>query len=266
MCECNNYSMQTANTGMVTLTTPDTSLDGSGATTLLTAGATGGILRSLIIKAQGATSNGLVRVFTINGGNSALIDEIRIPTAPLIKPVNYPMPLSTLSLLPTSVVYKVYNLTLGPNDIVAVTTQYNERLNIFGEGLDISYPGTKPDVCCNFKEEYPVSGFTAINSATPSAIFTAPANYNGTCIESIDISALQSTSDDIVGLYMDSGSGFELFNEIKIPQSVQSSAQPTFKVKIPMNFNIQTGFIIGAASQSDLSYSIAVRGKAWLYA
>lgn len=266
MCECNNYSMQTANTGIITLTVPDTSLDGSGATTLLTAGPNGGVLRSLIIKAKGQTSAGLVRVFTTNQLNSALVDEIRIPTAPVIKPVRYPIPLASLTQLPSTVVYKVYNLTLGPNDVVAVSSEYNVSLNVFAEGLDISYPGTKPDVCCNFREDYPVSGFLGINSSTPTGVFTAPATYNGTRIESITISALQSTAEDIVSLYMDDGGGFQLFNEISIPQSVQSSSQPTFKIRIPMNYNLKTGYIIGASSLIGQSYSVDVRGNAWLYA
>ncbi|MFN8331326.1 MAG: hypothetical protein U0T81_08930 [Saprospiraceae bacterium] len=59
------------NTGFVTISTANSNLDGTGTTTLLlTAGNDGTLIKSLIIKAQTSTSQGMIRFFIKNASNS----------------------------------------------------------------------------------------------------------------------------------------------------------------------------------------------------
>lgn len=61
---CQDYSLLTANTGIGDIRNANPFLDGSGnTTTILTAGANGTLIKSVIIKAAQATTTGMVRLF-----------------------------------------------------------------------------------------------------------------------------------------------------------------------------------------------------------
>ncbi len=271
MCECNDYSLLTANSGAATINTANSSLTGSGVGvgTVLTAGVAGGILKSVIIKAAQQTTAGMVRLFIVNGLNSILIDEIVIPEFPRLKSTPTPAP-----VLPVFVAYKVYNLNLGAGDILKATTQNAEAFNIIGECLDVSYPDPAPDVCCNFQQNYPVSGLGIVSQGNSSLdgtgqiqdIFEAPASRNGTVVKSISISALQSTSEGMIRLFMKTGGTYYLMNEIYVPQTLQSSSQPAFKIRLNQEYNLKTGFTLAASTQNSQSFAIDISGVAWKYA
>jgi hypothetical protein len=74
--ESANY---TANTGFATISTANPNLDGSGALeNVITAAANGTVIQSLVIKALGATTPGMVRLFLYDGTNTKLIREIPV--------------------------------------------------------------------------------------------------------------------------------------------------------------------------------------------
>ena len=67
----------TANTAMVTISTANPNLDGSGTLgTLLTGADNGTLVKTITVKAAGNTSGGMVRVFASNGANNRIIAEI----------------------------------------------------------------------------------------------------------------------------------------------------------------------------------------------
>ncbi|MBK9108643.1 MAG: hypothetical protein IPM92_09850 [Saprospiraceae bacterium] len=92
-----------ANTGFVTISTANSNLDGTGTTTLLlTAGNNGTLLKTLIIKAQTNTTQGMVRFFLKNASNNNynIILEVPIPIVTkssrdcsfqVVIPINYSM-------------------------------------------------------------------------------------------------------------------------------------------------------------------------------
>src|SRR6186997_1540402 len=71
------------NTGIVTISTANSNLDGSGTIGLvLTAGHTGTKIKRIVVKAQGNTSEGMVRLFIQNGGGGfGLYSEIMVPSS-----------------------------------------------------------------------------------------------------------------------------------------------------------------------------------------
>ena len=74
----------TANTGLVTISTANSNLDGTGTlATVLTAASNGTFITSVIIKAQGSPSQGMVRLFIKTGVGAGtkfrLLVEIEVP-------------------------------------------------------------------------------------------------------------------------------------------------------------------------------------------
>lgn len=104
------------------MTSANTALDGTGTvTTLVTAGASGAVIRSLMLKSVGTNPSSLLRLFINNGGtnaaaaNNQLFDEFQLPASTASD--HFPTPKLTLPMginLPAG--YKL-NATLA----VAVT-------------------------------------------------------------------------------------------------------------------------------------------------
>jgi hypothetical protein len=268
MSNCNSYAKLTANTGVANITTASSDLDGTGASIVITAGGLGSKLISVIVKATAQTSANIVRLFTGNAGTKVLIDEISIPAYPTLFAVPSPAP-----VLPMYVFYKIYNLDLSSGISLFASSQNGGSFNVIAEALDITYPDPLPDVCCNFQQETPVSGMGIISIANPllngngpmTDVFTSTNNYSGATIKSITISALQSTAAGMVRLFLDTGGGKFLMNEIYIPETTQSSSQSGFKITLNQNYNLKTGYSISAATQNGQSFAISVSGVKWLY-
>jgi len=273
-CDCNDYSLLTANTGIVSVSAANSSLTGAGASTVLTAnGANGTIIKSIIIKATGQVTTGMVRLFLSNSDSSAvsLYREIPIPEFPSspctpTPPFIYPM--LEIDLIDELILDNSYKLL--------ASTQNAETFNIIAEGLDRAYPGTIPDTCCNFKQETVTTGLGTISvansntdgSGTIVKIFTAPSTegIKGSLIQSITISALQSTNKGMVRLYVSpDGVVWSLMMEIVIPQTTQSAFQPSFKVAIDEAYHLKPGYRIGASTQITQSFAITVNAETWSY-
>ena len=272
-CRCNDYSQLTANTGIASLTTADSGLDGSTAVTVLTAGSNGTILKSVIIKSTEPTISGMIRLFIQNGSKTVLFREIPVPVAPVFYPYpTNPISVSKLLIEPMFVAYLICDIVLEDGDVLCATTQNDGAFNEIAEGLDIAYPATK--ACCDNINELPNTGIGVITTANKNldgtgavAIFTADATFNGSVIKSISIDALQSTSEGMVRLFIspDSGTTYYLFNEIYIPQSTQASNIPSFKVNIPMNYNLMAGYMIGATTAISEKFGISIQAVKWTY-
>lgn len=70
----------TANTGCVTISTANSNLDGTGTLgTVLTGASNGTLIKSIIVKAQTNTTQGMIRLFVNGGGATELIAEIEVP-------------------------------------------------------------------------------------------------------------------------------------------------------------------------------------------
>lgn len=69
----------TPKNGMAVISTANTNRDGTGTIgTVFTAGASGSRIDKLVIKAQGTTTAGMVRLFIHDGANARLFDEVLV--------------------------------------------------------------------------------------------------------------------------------------------------------------------------------------------
>ena len=168
-------------------------------------------------------------------------------------------------------------------DSLSVSSQNTALINVIVDGLDWVYPTlvqTSPlpplQTCCNFKQEYAVSGVGIVGnpntnldgtgSITP--IYTAGsgiAGANGSVIKSMTIKALQSTNPGMIRFFIDNGTTKSLFKEVMIPETTQSGFEPSFKTTINENLYLKTGYSIGVATQIAQNFAIVIEGNDWIY-
>jgi hypothetical protein len=117
-------------TGVGIVSTANSNLNGTGILTqILTTAAIGGVLiRRVVIKAQGNTTKGMVRLFISNGTTSFLISETEI------------------SIVTQSSIASTFSTTLAlgfymqSGYVLYASTQNAETFIVTAEGLSITYP------------------------------------------------------------------------------------------------------------------------------
>jgi len=285
-CGCDDdYSHQTANTGIETTNdisaNPNLTLvlsDTGSYVTVFTAAspdnANGSTINSIIIKAQQATVQGMLRLFISNGTTAILYKEIPIPVVPMAATTPVPAP--------QYIMYETIllgGLKLNPGYSLLATTQNAQNFSIIVEGLDWVYPETI-SLCCNLEQDAANTGIgspaynTALDgSGTVATIFQAGATLgtsdaNGSLIKNITIKALQNTQEGAVRLFVSptgDADSWVLMQEVYIPESVPSAYEPSYKQVITANFNLQSGYYIGATTQNNEAYAITVEAEDWIY-
>lgn len=122
-------TVYTANTGLITISTANSNLDGGGTLeTIITGSANGTLIKTLIIKAQTDTSHGMIRLFVQkSGGSNTLLREIPVPT--VIKSDRDPSYMSVINL----------NYTLENSERLKASTENADTFNLIAEAFDISY-------------------------------------------------------------------------------------------------------------------------------
>lgn len=242
-----------ANTGFVTISTANSNLDGTGTTTLLlTAGNDGTLIKSLIIKAQTSTSQGMIRFFIKNASNSNFNLLLEIP-----------VPIVTKSSRDCSFNQVVpINYTMLSGDKLYVSTQIADTFNIIAEGLNWINP-TNSTPSENYNEYFEISGAEVVNTAnsnldgsgTTVKILEAGsgASYNGCEIVGIIIKAQGSTTPGMIRLFIGNadGSSKTLFAEVVVPYSTQNSINSSFSHQVIANGSlaIRSGCAIYASTQ-----------------
>lgn len=268
----NYYAEMTANTGMRIISAANPNLDGSGTIVPIITGAQNGtVIKSVIIKAIEPVTTGMVRLFIENtqGSSKILYKEIPVNTTPSLAATPTPAP-----VLPTYEIMLAGGLKLNPNFKLSASTQNAQSFNIIAEGLDWAYPAPVPTTCCNFKQETAVTGLGVISTANTNlngsgsitSIYQATAGTNGSLIKAITIKALQSTTEGMVRLFLSpDGITWSLMKEVYIPQSAGSSFEPTFKQVLNEDYNLKSGYFLGASTQLGQSFAITVEGTDWIY-
>lgn len=258
----------TANTGMVTISTANTNLDGTGTLgTVLTGASNGTLIKSVIIKAITNTTAGMVRLFVTGGGNTRLLMEI-------------PVPAINKAAINTAFETKVdLNFTLQSGYIIKASTQNAESFNIIAEGLDWTYYGSsvRKDTT-QFTTVFGYGLLTTANSnldGTGAVVLSytsgAPSNpSNGSSIKSITIKAPGYVSSGMVRLYLDDGSGVNLFlfAEVVVPTDLPNATDRSFERTIVFenDFDIQAGYCIYASTENSEYFNVAIEGNDWNYA
>jgi len=166
-------------------------------------------------------------------------------------------------------------LNLQPSFALLASTQNADSFNIFAEGLEWKYPATLPSSCCNYKQEKALTGLGVISvananldgSGTIVDILKVTGGVNGGYIKAITIKAQQSTKEGVVRFFIsnDGGHTYNLIEEVWVPQSVQSSEEPSFKRILFMNLNLEADAIIGVSTDTAQSFGISIEGNTWSY-
>ena len=272
-CGCNDddYSLLTAVTGIATISIPNPNLDGTGSiTTVINGGTDGVMVRSVTIQAIQPVTTGAVRLYiTSPGGVNVLYKEISIPNTPALDNTPIPAP-----ILPMFTVMLVGGLKLPNNFALSASTQNAESFKIIAEGLQWTYPTTLPDSPSNFIQEVAAAGVDIITvgnvsldgSGNITALYQALPSANGARIKSITIKALQSTNVGMIRIFVGPNtSSYSLLKEISIPQAAQSGFDPSLKLVVDLDYNIQSSYYIGVSTQIGQKFAITLEGVTWTY-
>lgn len=125
---CSNNIQYSANNGSVTISTANSNLDGTGSLgTVLTATQDGTLVKSIIIKATGNTTLGMVRLFIDNGGGTiVLLQEIMIPANNQTAVVQaYSTTINSAFVLQNGFLLKASTQNAEGFNIVAVATNWD---------------------------------------------------------------------------------------------------------------------------------------------
>ncbi len=259
----NDYAHRFAATGIRATKDGSPYLDGTGSVLVFTA-AQSVRVRSITVKAIAPVQAGMVRLFISRGaGPLALYREVPVPAHPEAAVV----PLPTPKYLMFETVLEG-ELLLNTGDKIYASTQNAGAFNIIVEAVSWNYKETLPPDCCSFAQGTANTGVAQISVANPDrngsgaivSIFNAGAGLCGAFVRSITIKALASTHEGVVRIFIGSGNKLVLMREVWIPQTAQSSFDPSFKQVIDMNFYLQHGLILGASTENAESFAITVEG------
>ncbi len=252
----------TAKTGMATISTANSNLDGTGSiTAILTAGGNGTLIKNVIIKSQTNTTQGMIRFFVNDGaGNAKLIQEVCVPII-----TKSGRDYSFYRIIPFN-----YNLEAG--DVLYASTETSDTFNIIAEALDWSYAASYTEQSIEFTANTGIAVVSTANSnldgtGTCTSILQAGAvgAANGTLLTSLIIKAQQNVTPGMIRLYLKGGGGNILFSEISIPSFDYSATSKSFIFKAPFSMTLEPGSEVLASTENGENFSVILEGFDWLY-
>jgi len=260
----------TANTGMVTISTANSNLDGTGTLgTVLTGASNGTLVKQVVVKCTGNTSQGMVRLFIYDGSaNTRLIEEIPIPAV-------------TKSDTDNTFEYVLQcNYFLKSGYVLKASTENADSFNIIANAADWAYyaSSVRPE-SANYTAN---TGMTVISTAntnrdgtgTIGTVLTAASGtdasgrtYKGCRIEKITIKGTAANAHGIVRLYIyDGSSATKMITEINAPATTPSSVAPSFTAELNLNsFELKAGYSLKASTEKADSFAIVAEGLDWVY-
>lgn len=259
----------TANTGIVTISTANGERDGTGTLgTVLTAGSNGTLIKTVTIKAQGTTTEGMIRLFVFDGTNNRLLKEIEVP----------PMTVTTTTGTDPSFETTIeLNYKLKATYVLKASTQNAETFNIIAEGLDWAYYTTsvRPE-STNYTANTGIVTVSTANQAldgsgTLVTVLTAGAaasGWKGTCIESIHITGITAAiTHGMVRIFIYNGTSSFLLTEVFVNPVTPGGTYTAFHHKIifPNKFQLKADYQIRASTQNGESFSVIAEGMDWKY-
>jgi hypothetical protein len=253
----------TANTGCVTISTANSNLDGTGTLgTVLTAASNGTLVKSIIIKAQGNTTQGMIRLFVNGGGATELISEINVPA------------ITKSSTDPSFEIYMELNYALKSGYILKAATQNAETFNVIAEGLDWAYYTTsvRPE-CTKYTAN---TGMTTVSTAnsnldgsgTLGTVLTPDNTLKGCKIAAVNIKSQVSTSAGMVRLFVYNGTTNFLVSEIPVGAVTKSSTATSYSARKTFGTNgfaLKNSYLLKASTQNAESFNVIAEGLDWTY-
>lgn len=252
----------TASTAFATVSSANSSLDGTGAVTVLTGASNGTLVKTVTVKATVSTTNGMVRLFVYDGSSSKIIMEVPVPA--VTKSYRDPSFEVTLPL--------DYKLESGHE--LRATTQNAESFNIIAEGLNWSYYTTsvRPESTKYTANTGAVLVSTANNrldgTGTIGTVLTS-AGDNGTIIQSIVIKSIVSTTPGMIRIFLYDGSSLtKLLTEVPVPYLTKSGTAHSFSYQIDFQgrgFALETDWVLKASTEIAESFNVIAEGLDWEY-
>ena len=255
----------TANTSGVGISTANGERDGTGAMgSVITAAASGTIIRNIYIKATGNTTRGMIRLFVYDGTNTRLLKEVNV------------FPVTQSGTNPSFEAKLRLNFFLNSGFILKASTQNAESFLVIAEGMDTSYyAGAVREDTTQFTANNGTARISTANSnlngsGTVATIYTAgsPPTYNGSRIETITVKSIQTNTPGMVRLYINNKTTNGLITEIPIPSSTPDSMDQSFETTLLFKdgLNLSAGYSITASTQNAESFNVIIEGRNWNYA
>lgn len=257
-------SNYTARVGATTISTANSGLDGSGSIESVIVGSTNGTLvKTVIIKAQTDTSEGMVRVFVKKaGGSDLLLSEVYVPP---VKKSGRDVSFYRLLAL---------NYLLADGEKLSVSTQEADTFNVIALGLERTFT-TSTTYLGNTIEYIATDGMATIDTANPNLdgtgamqkIIEADAGMDGCVVSSIAVKAQETTNPGMVRLFIQPAPDSDkiLFCETIIPYVYQSAHLPAFGISV-INFGnicLGPGSSIWASTELDNTFNVISTGLNW---
>jgi len=251
-----------ANTGMAKISTSNTSRTGSGAmATIITGSSNGTLIKTIIVKAQTGSSQGMIRLFvTKAGGSATLLTEIHVP--PSGKSGRDPSYTNVISL----------NYSLESGEQLSASTEVCDTFNVIAEAFDYSYSTstTYIDSSVQYVSNSGVGVITTANtnldgSGAMEQIFIA--SSDGSVINSIIIKAQAKTDGGMVRLFIQDAAATTpvLFWEVPIPLVELDGTSQSYMCQVILQGTlcISSGYSIWASTEVSNTFNIIVEGTNW---
>lgn len=249
----------TANTGMATISTANSNLNGTGTLgTVLTAGGNGTLVKTVTIKAQGNTTSGMVRLFVV-GSDTRLVAEIEVPA--VTKSSTDP---SFEAFIPT-------NFALQTGDVLKASTENAETFNVFAEGLDWAYYATsvRPEstqyTANTGKGSVSTANSNLDGSGTLGTILTATATGKGTFIQTVKVKSTVNVTAGMVRLFIYNGTTNFLLSEVPVLAITKSGTAASFGTELTLDLAIRNNYILKASTQNAENFNVIAEGVDWAY-
>lgn len=254
----------TANTGMVTISTANRFLDGTGTTATLIQGASlGTLVKSITIKAQTNTTRGMIRFFMYDGVNTRLFLEVDV--FPIIKSASNPAFEAHIPIY----------CTISSSTRILVSTENAETFNVIAQGLNWGYYSTsvRPDTTQNISSTSSFVVSTANSNldgtGTLTKIYTAgsPGTYKGSSIRTITIKSTVNVTSGMIRLFIDNTSTKRLYSEIPVNTMTKSAIDESFEYQLVFDddFDLQADYLLYASTQNAESFCVTTEASDYLY-
>lgn len=250
-----------ANLGLATISVANSNLNGSGTIVPVIVGThTGTVVRSIIIKAQGNTTEGMVRLFIDDTSNISLYREVRIPAS-----------VQSLTEKSFSVTFDD-ELLLDNGYTLYAATQNGDTFNVIAKGISYFQNTCSSSANSSEPKHYANTGIIQISTAnanldgsgTLGTVLTAGNTSSvldgGTLIGSVNIKAIEDTNQDMVRLFVYNGTTSFLVEEIPIAGTVQTSLQPAYRTLTYLDLFLNPSYQLRASTAVGQIYNIVADG------
>lgn len=256
----------TVNMGLATISTANGNRDGTGTIgNVITGASNGTLIKTVTVKAQTNTTEGIIRLYVYNGTITGLLAEIPVSSVTLS------------SRNPSFEIHLNLDLFLKEGYILKASTEKAETFNIIAIGLNQSYNTTS--VRSDTTQYEAQDGIGKLSIANPNLdgtgtvvsliqASTVGSGWLGEKIGKMHLKATGSTTPGMLRLFIQNSAGTvtTLFSEIQVPAVTPTTISPSFeRIVMYNNFFLQTGYKIMGSTENAQSFGAVTEGMLFKY-